>query len=878
MALLTQFFNGAQVFYIDPSSVNGSSRCAISSIDLYFKNKPDLNFNLMNTSTPGVRLFICETMYDVPRITRDSGLFTNKVAFVPLNSILTSSDATVPTRFRFVTPISVETDKAYAFVLIFDQSSQFVLWTSKQGEILTGTTQVSPGPSNQLIGKYYEALTAFVAGDDTNLDEYTKNWRPINDTSLKFSIYVSRYSHNGVPVSSNGSIDSAVIIRTNPTANITSNTSGYNFNVNFGSYEFVAFDENKSRKAAFVGGLMAYQNTVPYPGGYHNSGDHVSITTQQGNNIVVANTQLPNGANFQWSSIFTATNPSNRLVLSNGTKTNIRTVTNIISNTVLLVNEPLTFSNTDAKLYVTPTARVSSFNKDSPFGINDAFVMLANSAANSTVRFVNNSIEAVQVTAGGSGYVNSDVFYVKGFENVAGKVTGGYVAVGNIVTNSTSGIDTIYLSNLGSGFVNSSNYEVVIANSTNIGNTTSNSATGTGATFTFTVGSTIKTEYGDNNFRDCRIVDLDVGEFIPYSNVVVPDGVEYSFKLETNYYSVSDNTVQSGQVSYVNPNAGNNQLQITLYDLNSTEALEYTPVIPSKSNEFNLWYANGAVNDIVNAAARPESNSLRIITDISSNSDYMTVNLDRPAVQFSKYIINNDATNEHTDSGNAYAKGITKTIEFTRTAEDLRIYLTAYKPANTDIKVYARIIKNEDPDAFDDKNWTELELKDGIDVLSSVADPLDYIELTYGFYQVPQDRTPLTGVVQVASADANVVGSNTTFTTDLVAGDLVYLYQPLFPENHFIAAVQAVGNNTSMTLDFTTTNTSIIAEGMNIEKINKTQQAFNNKQNDNIVRYYNSSTSKFDGYESLAVKVVFLSDSPHKIPRIDDMKGLGVSV
>lgn len=874
MALLSRRFRGAQVFYVDPASVSGSSRAAISRIDLYFKNKPDLNFNVGNVSNPGVRLFIAETIYDVPRITRDSGLFTGQVSSVPLADVLTSSDATVPTTFRFIKPIEVETDKNYCFVLMYDQQSQFTLWTSKQGEILVGTTAISPGPSNKFIGKYYETLTAFVAEDDTNLDEYVKNWRPVTDTSLKFAVYVARYAHDGVPVGANGSISNNDIIRTNTTAEVTSNTSGYNFNVNFGSYEFLAFDENKSTKAAFVGGLMAYQNTVPYPGGP----SYVSITTTQGNTTITANTQLPNGSNFQWGNIFPATNQYNRVVIrsSDESKVNIRTVTAVVSNTVLTVNEPLTFSNTAARLLVTPTGRISSFNKDAPFGVADAFVMLHESSANSTVRFVNNSVSAVQVTSGGSGYNNADIFYLNGYEEVAGKVEGGYSAIGNVVTNGTGVITAIQISNLGAGFVNSSNFEVVVANGTS-GNTTGNTTGGSGATFSYTIDSVLKTEYGPNNFRGLKVQNLDIGEFIPYSNVTIPDGTEYQLRLETNYYVENDTTTFDGKAVYVNPNASNNRIQMTLYDLNSTEPLGTTPVIPSKSNEFTLKYANGALNDKVSNSATPSSTSLRIITDIQANNDYMTVGMKRPSIQFSKYIINNDATNEHTDSGNAYAKGISKTINFARTAEDLRVYLTAYKPANTDIKAYARIMKNEDPDAFDDKNWTELELKDGTDVVSSLADPLDYVELTYGFYDIPADRTALTGVVEVQSADANVIGFGTLFSSELAAGDLVYAYQPLFPDNYFVAAVQSVTNNTLLTLDFSTTNASIIAEGMKLEKITKPQQAFNNIQNDNIVRYYNGTTSKFDGYENLALKLVFLSDSPHKIPRIDDMRGVGVS-
>ena len=636
----------------------------------------------------------------------------------------------------------------------------------------------------------------------------------------------------------------------------------------------LAFDENTSTKSAFVGGMMAFQNTVSYPGG----GDALSITLNQGNNIVTANANLPNGDPFQWSAVFPATNEENRVVVTDGTNYNVRKVASIQSNTIIELDEPVTFSNAAGEFLITPIGRVSSFNKSSPFGVEESFLMLGNSTANSTVRFVNNAIESVVISAGGSGYSNDEVVYVTGFENVTNKVSGGYNAVANVTTNSTGGIISIAWSNLGCGFVNTNAILLQVANSSSaVG--AGNTSNGSGLSLTYSTGATIKTEYGGSIFRDCVVRNLDIGEFIPYSDIEVPPGTEYTLNLETNYIKKADASVLDGDVHYVNPNSGNNQLSIVMYDINSTEFFGDTPSIPSKSNEFNIVYEDGSPNDKLstsNAASR-SSESIRIISDIASNSDYSTVRLSRPSIQFSKYNINNDGTNEHTDSGNAYAKGITKTIDFDRTAEDIRLFLTAYKPANTDIQVYARIYKNEDPDAFDDKNWTRLELKNGVGLQSSAADPLDYVELEYGFYQVPQDRTALDGTVEITSGDATVTGSGTDFATDLSAGDLVYLYQPLFVENHMVVAVESVTNATSFEMDTTTANASLLAEGMLIEKITYPEQAFNNKQNDNIVRYYNADTSKFDGYETLAVKIVFLSDSPHRIPRVDDLKGTGVS-
>lgn len=59
------------------------------------------------------------------------------------------------------------------------------------------------------------------------------------------------------------------------------------------------------------------------------------------------------------------------------------------------------------------------------------------------------------------------------------------------------------------------------------------------------------------------------------------------------------------------------------------------------------------------------------------------------------------------NTGNGLAKYITKkvTLAAGQEAGDLRVYYTAYRPLNTDIFVYYKILSPEDNQAFDDGNW-----------------------------------------------------------------------------------------------------------------------------------------------------------------------------
>jgi hypothetical protein len=66
-------------------------------------------------------------------------------------------------------------------------------------------------------------------------------------------------------------------------------------------------------------------------------------------------------------------------------------------------------------------------------------------------------------------------------------------------------------------------------------------------------------------------------------------------------------------------------------------------------------------------------------------------------------------------------------------AEDIRVYLTAYRPPGTDLLVYARIMNREDPGSFDTKAWSLLPQITSPALLSSTANKEDYIEIQYGF-------------------------------------------------------------------------------------------------------------------------------------------------
>lgn len=870
-------FHCASLFYIDKSSVGNALEAGISAVDLFVFAKPEPNLNPSGLANPGITVFIAETKAGKPFLD-PSAPFVG--AYVAGPQIRPSSDASVPTKFRFPAPVRIKTNTYYALVVKFDQGVQFDLWKNTAGEYLVGTQTVSTGPASAFNGTYFDYINLasvtqssgdenFDITDQLLPDHFVDLWQPVPSTALKVNIYGARYKINGTDVSDYSFANTIEVHTPSPFGTKVSYTSG-DFLIPAKRMEFMTFDQSLSTKELYVGGQRAYQNTFSYPGGFRNGGSFVTVATYS-NTTIRANTLNTDGTSFNWNSIFNNTSGEKWIVLRNGTEVDVRQVMAIPDNRTIIVNEPVTFTNAAAQFMITPVALISSFDKSSPFGVSESILTLAESSANSTVRFVNNTIEYIASVAGGSGYSNSDILYVTGFENVAGELVGGYKAVGNISTNTTGGIVAVYMSNSGAGFTIANNIAIVISNSSS-NNITSNTSAGSGATFTYTVGATLKTELREtNNFRGIKVINLPLSDVIPFYDISKPNGVDFSTFLTTKYKRTRTANTASGFAYYVTPSAENSTFELDILHRNSLNS-NVVYAFVSRSNEFNLLYSNGALNDQVTVYT---SNGLSIVVETSANNDYSSVNFNTaPKVIFSKYLVNNDYTNEHTDRGNAWAKGISRTINFGRPADDLVVYLDAYKPANTDIKVYARIYNSSDSEAIDDKDWTLLEAKNS--VTSSSSDTSDMVELQFGFSQYPNTSGPIAGSITASNNSSNLVGVGTTFT-NISNNSLVRIYPVLFPNTNIIAVVNTVTNNTLMTLTSPITNNSFLGQTLAVEPVLYNHQAFNNIMNENVVRYHNGSMVQYDGYNALKLKIVLLASEPNHIPRVDDCRVVGVS-
>jgi len=93
------------------------------------------------------------------------------------------------------------------------------------------------------------------------------------------------------------------------------------------------------------------------------------------------------------------------------------------------------------------------------------------------------------------------------------------------------------------------------------------------------------------------------------------------------------------------------------------------------------------------------------------------------------------ATEEWKDVGGASMRYMTRPVTLAdgQDAEDLLIYISAYKPSTTGINVYARIHNPEDSEGFNDKDWTPLRQITAANTYSDTVNRNDFKEFEFGF-------------------------------------------------------------------------------------------------------------------------------------------------
>ena len=178
------------------------------------------------------------------------------------------------------------------------------------------------------------------------------------------------------------------------------------------------------------------------------------------------------------------------------------------------------------------------------------------------------------------------------------------------------------------------------------------------------------------------------------------------FILRTND-SVTRTTLSG---TFVDPAATTNTYTVDMPFNDKTSFTGKGMVVFSKSNDIT------------------RTKGLKLTVGMSNASNVTSspfIDIETASVLAYQYKITNDSATT--------SKYISKTVELVESldAEDMQVFVTAYRPNGTDIKVYIKPQSANDPSVFETNDWVELELTQGVNQFSSVSNVRDFREFVY---------------------------------------------------------------------------------------------------------------------------------------------------
>jgi hypothetical protein len=195
--------------------------------------------------------------------------------------------------------------------------------------------------------------------------------------------------------------------------------------------------------------------------------------------------------------------------------------------------------------------------------------------------------------------------------------------------------------------------------------------------------------------------------------------------------------------------------------------------------------------------------------------------------------------------------------------------------ANDVIKIYSPLFPNT--------NYT-------LAVVNSITNTTQItVKRTFG-----EVSANLTGNVSINATSNAVSGTGTLFTEDFSVGDFIAVWES--SSVYQTRKVSTITNDTSMTVDSnwsiangdtkyayvqpsTFVNNSISVDELKIDRIAGPYEhsVYNDFLNANVATYYNTGLAQLTGYSTFQIKVVMLSNNQIIVPKIDDVRGVGVT-
>jgi hypothetical protein len=717
-------FNMIQTFYADPEAVNRSGEVHLTSIALYFKNIPDSVNNVSGMVNPKVTVMICDVENNEPVLSK---VYTeSRVTHASYKNAPQNIIQAFPPVYDYV---DATTPTVFSFakplrlrtdrfygIVVILDDPAFELWTNVNGDRLVGTNTPSGGSPNIKDGKLFQRNNSGV-------------FVPISYTDLKCAVRIAKFN--------NTNVQDIFTPR---------------------GVEFFGLDNVVGN---FIGGEKVFQRTANSTG---------NITFVKGNNYIFGT-----GTSFDSHVVGDPI-----VVHANSTYAHVTTIGVITNSTVMIVDNPVPFTNSVGSKYeISPAGTVSFFHPISNI------LHLKDSTANSTIYFTSNS-----TVVGADSRASARIASLQGLSLDRVKIKG-------------------------------------------------DAAIPPGGTLQTRVGAAARS---GNSFSMSTAQFLDVRLNAP----TVTDVTQYDGWLLSRSLEVQNASLYSNTDFLINRTSMAIQANLAI-DLSTTNLFQ-TPSLPRGSVDVF------AVQNLI-------SNSSVYLEANSSSRNYLQL-----------------IDTEVNGTGIAAARHISKKVTFQtgRFAEDIRMFITAYRPLGTDIKIYARVHNSQDPEAFDDKAWTPMNYVINAGAYSSSEDKTDFIEYELGMPQYSESANTFPGTLTTEMSNSTLVAYGGDPTTYFQQNDIVKVYNPLIPQDYIVGVVNTV-SSTTVVLGNRISNTNLVGTGFKIDRLKYPFIAFNNITHDNVARYYSSSLVEYDKFDTMQIKIVMTSNTTYLAPKVDQIQVIGVS-
>jgi hypothetical protein len=205
-------------------------------------------------------------------------------------------------------------------------------------------------------------------------------------------------------------------------------------------------------------------------------------------------------------------------------------------------------------------------------------------------------------------------------------------------------------------------------------------------------------------------------------------------------------------------------------------------------------------------------------------------------------------------------------------SEDLKVYMGAYRPANANFNVYAKVISGDDQNLYKDRIWTELvESNTTSTLFSSTTNLNDFVDLVW---DLPISQL-LYGNIVGCSCESNSIYLSVPSTDKFYTGELIYLTDLETGAFNVRGVAHIVDTTTLQLLALPSFSCSNVNVGI-IPDLNDTTGAFLYDRNNNAMRYVTADDIFYDSFNQFAVKIVPISDNPVVVPRATDLRVLAL--